>query len=201
MAGIKDGREYRIITRAFEPVDTDNPEDCIVEGYATTFDVPYDMYGGYKECIKKSALDGADLSDVIFLLNHGGMTLARQRNGSLGVSIDDHGLAVRANLGALPTGREVYQAVKSGLIDKMSWAFTVAEDGWEFDRATKTSYITRIDKVFDVSAVNQPADQDTVISARSYLDGVIEAEKRAVIGEAERLSRKKLLAELKLKGA
>ena len=60
----------------------------------------------------------------------------------------------------------------------MSWAFTVADGGFEYDSDTRTSYINRISKVYDVSIVSLPADEDTEISARSYLDGVIEAELR-----------------------
>lgn len=207
MAAIKDGREYRILTRAFEAVDDGNEDDCIVEGYATTFDAPYDF--GYEsfECIRKSALDGADLSDVIFLYNHDGLVLARQKNGSLGLSIDDKGLHVRANLNGTPTGRELYEAIKCGLVDSMSWCFSVPDGGWEYDQESRTSYVNKIGKVYDVSAVSIPADADTIISARSYMDGVIEAERRreaqgAGIGETERSSRRnKLILMGKLKGA
>jgi HK97 family phage prohead protease len=205
MAAIKDGREYRIITRAFQPVDDGNEGDCIVEGYATTFDVPYDFgIGGEKECIRKSALEGADLSDIIFLYNHDGLVLARQRNGSLSVDIDDKGLFMRANLNGTPTGRELYEAIKRGLIDKMSWAFAVPNDGWDYDSAARTSYVTRIAKVYDVSAVSRPADEDTIINARSYFDGVIEAERQRMArvseGQTERSGRNRKYLAYKLKG-
>lgn len=58
----------------------------------------------------------------------------------------------------------------------MSWAFTVADE--EYDRKTKTRTITRIKKIYDVSAVSIPANDGTEISARSFLDGVIEREKQ-----------------------
>ena len=154
----------------------------VVEGYATTFDVPYDFgYDGVKECISSRAIDGADMSDVIFQLNHEGPVMARLRNGSLVIQPDAHGLHVRATLGGSQYGRDLYEAIANGLIDRMSWAFLIADDGWEYDPETRTSTITRISKVFDVSAVSRPADEDTEIHARSYLDGVIEAEQKELL--------------------
>ena len=73
----------------------------------------------------------------------------------------------------------------------MSWAFTVAEDSYNKDTHTRT--ILKIKKVYDVSAVSCPANADTDISARSYLDGVIEAERR------EALARRAKLIQLKIK--
>lgn len=169
---VKEGREYRAIDITnFETSD----DGYIVEGYATTFDDPYDFgYNGAKEVICKSALDGADMSDVIFQYDHEGMVLARQRNNTLEVTRDDHGLHVRADLCGSEDGRKLHEAIKNGLVDRMSWAFIVAEDGWDYDPNTRTSYVTKIDKVFDVSAVSIPANEGTEIKARSYFDGVIE---------------------------
>ena len=172
---IKDGREYRNISiENFSAVD----DSYIVEGYATTFDVPYDFMPGYQECIRKSALEGADMSDVIFQYDHNGMVMARLRNNTLSLFIDDHGLKVSADLKGSQQGRELYEAIKNGLVDRMSWAFRVAEDGWEFDKENRISYITKVEKVYDVSAVSIPANDDTEINARSYLDGVIEEMER-----------------------
>lgn len=172
---IKDGREYRnIAIENFSAVD----DSYIVEGYATTFDVPYDFMPGYQECIRKSALEGADMSDVIFQFDHNGMVMARLRNNTLSLFIDDHGLKVSADLKGSQQGRELHEAIKNGLVDRMSWAFRVAEDGWEFDKENRISYITKVEKVYDVSAVSIPANDDTEINARSYLDGVIEEMER-----------------------
>ena len=170
---IKDGREYRSIEITnFNALD----EGYVVEGYATTFDDPYEMHGGYKEQILRSALDGADMSDVIFQFDHQGMVMARQRNNTLAVSCDDHGLFVHADLSGSQQGRDLHEAIKSGLVDRMSWAFMVAEDGWDYDAETRTATVTKVDKVYDVSAVSIPANEGTEIKARSYFDGVIEAE-------------------------
>lgn len=171
----------------------------VVEGYATTFDVPYD-YGSYgaKERVLRSALDAADTSDVIFQLNHEGPVMARMRNGTLSIDPDEHGLRVVADLSGSKYGRDLYEAVASGLIDRMSWGFTVAEDGWEWDSEARTSTITKVTKVFDVSAVSIPADQDTEIHARSYLDGVIEAEQRESLLRKQAELRRRAAAALSL---
>lgn len=178
-----DQRQYRTFGEFGAPAGEADRAAYRVQGYATTFDVPYEMgrLGDgtpYYECIRSTALDGADMSDVILLLNHEGAPLARLRNGSLTLKRDAHGLGVVATLNGSQDAREQYEAVANGLIDRMSWAFTVSDGGFEYDSATHTSYINSISKVYDVSIVSLPADEDTEISARSYLDGVIEAELR-----------------------
>lgn len=185
-------REYRAIeVTNFKPVESDG-DSYVVEGYATTFDDPYALYGDYKETIDRHALDDADMTDVIFQFDHAGTPMARIRNNTLSIFADDHGLLVHADLGGCQRGRELHEAISNGLVDRMSWGFTVAEDGWEYDRATHTSTITRVDKIYDVSAVSFPANEGTEIKARSYLDGVIEAERQELsqcqAGERERLA-------------
>ena len=194
---IKDNREYRSI--AIEDFSTTDDE-YVVEGYATTFDVPYDFYDGIKECIRSTALDSADMSDVIFQYNHEGMVLARLRNGTLELTRDNHGLKVRADLSGVDQGRSLYEAIKSGLVDRMSWAFTVSRDGWEYDSDNRISYINKIEKVYDVSAVSIPANQDTEISARSYFNGEIEQDKAEEIdhGDDDREERQRMALRLML---
>ena len=170
---VKDGREYRDIEAVFEARD-----NYAVEGYATTFGQPYPMGRGMSEVIERSAFDGCDMSDVIFQYDHAGMVMARNRNGTLRVEPDDHGLRVWADLSGSEQGRQLHEAIRNGLVDRMSWGFLVADDGWEYDRDTRTSHVAKVEKVFDVSAVSIPANDGTEIQARSYLDGVIEAEQR-----------------------
>lgn len=159
--------------------------DYYVEGYATTFDDPYVLYEcdgvQYKEVIDRHALDGADLSDVIMQFDHAGRVFARTgKSNTLIVEPQDHGLFVAADLSKTEQARSMHEDIAAGLITKMSWAFTVQEDS--YDRETRTRRILKIRKVYDVSAVSFPANPSTDISARSWLDGVIEAEK------AERLA-------------
>ena len=166
------GREYRSITLdEFEASD-----GYVVEGYATTFGQPYQMgedWGGNPvfEVIDERCLDGSDLSDVIFQVDHSGPVHARTRNGSLVVAADSHGIHVRADLSLSEAARQTHEAIRNGLIDRMSWGFAVGE--WGYDKDTRTSTVLRVKKVFDVSAVAFPANPNTEIQARSYLDGVI----------------------------
>lgn len=159
--------------------------DYYVEGYATTFDDPYVLweYDGvqYKEVIDRHALDGADLSDVIMQYDHGGRVFARTgKSNTLLIEPQEHGLFMAADLSKTEQARSMHEDIAAGLVTKMSWAFTVQEDS--YDRDTHTRRILKIRKVYDVSAVSFPANPSTDISARSWLDGVIEAEK------AERLA-------------
>lgn len=159
--------------------------DYYVEGYATTFDDPYVLweYDGvqYKEVIDRHALDGADLSDVIMQYDHRGRVFARTgKSNTLLIEPQEHGLFMAADLSKTEQARSMHEDIAAGLVTKMSWAFTVQEDS--YDRDTHTRRILKIRKVYDVSAVSFPANPSTDISARSWLDGVIEAEK------AERLA-------------
>ena len=159
--------------------------DYYVEGYATTFDDPYVLweYDGvqYKEVVDRHALDGADLSDVIMQFDHGGRVFARTgKSNTLLIEPKERGLFIAANLSKTEQARSMHEDIAAGLITKMSWAFVVQEDS--YDRETHTRRILKIKKVYDVSAVSFPANPSTDISARSWIDGVIEAEK------AERLA-------------
>lgn len=194
---IKNDREYRMIQmpemqfRALE----DEEQRYIVEGYATTFDDPYVLfeYDGnkYMEQITRDALLNADMGDVIFLYNHEGMVYARQSNGTLQLSINEHGLYVRADLSSTEASREMYESIKAGLVTQMSWAFTVEEES--YNEKTRTRTILKVRKVYDVSAVSIPANPNTDISARSYWDGVIEEERRRERERAEKVERIKAL--------
>ena len=188
---VKPDREYRSIE-----LRTKEDEDFIVEGYATTFDDPYEMYedmdgNKYFERIDKDALKNADTSDILFLYNHEGRVFARQKNGTLEVKSDDKGIFVRADLSSTKASREMYEDIKSGLVTQMSWAFTVSDD--EYDKKTRTRNILGVKKVYDVSAVSIPANPSTSISARDYFAGVSEAEK------AERLEREKMKKKIEIK--
>lgn len=146
----------------------------------------------YYEKIDRNALEGADISDVIMQYDHQGKVLARLSNGTLGIEPTEKGLFVYADLSKSQEARELYEEIKNGLVTKMSWAFTVAEE--EYDKETRTRTIKRIKKVYDVSAVSIPANDGTIISARSFINGVIEKEQQELL---ERRKRKiKLLIDM-----
>lgn len=180
----RDNREYRAMT-SFDVVAS-NEENYIVEGYASTFDV-YDLFESngitYKEHIEPTAFENCDMRDVVFLKDHEGTVFARSKNNSLQLSVDGHGLKVRADLSLTAKSREAYEEIKSGLYDQMSFAFVVAEDGDSFDNMTHTRNITKIRKLYDVSYVMRPANSFTDISVatRSIFDGFIENEKAEIL--------------------
>lgn len=175
---VKNDREYRA-AQPFEARD----EEMIVEGYASTFE-PYVLWHEgdveVREQIDPHAFDNADMTDVIMQYDHEGRVYARQSNGTLELSVDEHGLKVRADLSKTAGSRQLYEDIKSGMITQMSFAFTIAED--DYDQKQHLRSIRSVRRVYDVSAVSIPANPGTEIAARSYFDGVIEAER------AERLA-------------
>ena len=176
---IEQGRAYRDM----EMRAAGDTDEMVVEGYATTFNQAYKLYSepGYTvmEQVDARAFEGADMSDVIMQYDHEGRVFARLKNNTLTLDTDEHGLRIRANLGGTDIGRQLYQEIKGGYTDKMSFAFRVAEDVREITENNETGEltvlrtITKIEKVYDVSAVSLPANDATSISARSYSEGVI----------------------------
>ena len=182
-------REYRMMElRIQTPSEETEEKSYIVEGYASTFEA-YKLATiegeDFFERIEPTAFDEADMSDVVFRIDHEGKVYARTSAGDLEVWTDEHGLGNRADLGRTQKGRELFEDIEAGHYPQMSFAFTVAKD--HFDKATHTRIIDRIAKVFDVSPVSWPANPTTELSVatRAFLDGVIQEE------IAERLEREK----------
>lgn len=195
---IRNEREYRNLG-ALEVLND------VVEGYASTFDEYELLKDGdvtLYERIERDAFNDADMTDVIFLRDHEGRVLARTKNDSLALETDDHGLHIRANLGLTGASREMLEDIRAGLYTQMSFAFTVAEDriDWESDdKAVRV--ITRLSKLFDVSAVAFPANPytDIGLDVRDAFHGEME-KRQAERLEAERREREKkiLLTRIKL---
>lgn len=184
MEKVNSGREYRRMEIRVRAVAEENPEpDYTVEGYACTFNEPYELWSfdGYtvREQVDPDAFNECDMSDVIMQFDHQGRVFARLSNNTLQLKTDEHGLHMTANLGGTETGRQLYDEIKGGYITKMSFGFTVDEDKWEATENCETGTvdvlrtITKIRKLYDVSAVSLPANDGTEISARSWCDGVI----------------------------
>ena len=183
---MKTDREYRNMELRIVPTEEGDEPSFFVEGYASTFE-PYVLMSvdgtDYSERIEPTAFEGADMSDVVFRVDHEGPVYARTSAGSVELWTDEHGLAQRTDLGRTQRARDLYADIAAGNYPKMSFAFSVAED--HYDKATHTRIIDRVKKVFDVSPVVFPANPGTElsVSTRDYFNGVIEAEK------AERLER------------
>lgn len=148
-----------------------------VEGYAATFDQPTVMYEydgvEYKEVIDRSAFNTTLMQDVVMNYNHGGKPVARTKNKTLQLMVDDVGLRISADLSGTKEGQDLYDEIRGGYIDKMSFAFTVKEDS--YDRETHTRRILGVKRLYDVAAVDIPAYDTTSIQARSFFE--VEAEK------------------------
>lgn len=198
---MKSEREYRNMMLAIEQraEGEEASEDMVVSGYASTFDEPYKLWSDDQvevwEKVDRSAFDETDMSDVIMQYDHQGRVFARIRNNTLTVSPDDTGLFIRADLSGTDIGRSLYQEIKGGYTDRMSFGFTVDADTREIeeDKTTGKSIVTRtitkVGKLYDVSAVSLPANPGTSISAR-FLDGAIE-EARAERLKAQELEEKR----------
>lgn len=195
-------REYRDLRLEI----VQEPEDekrMIVGGYASTFDHRYLI--GYDfndtpiyEQVDKTAFDESDMSDVIMQYDHQGRVFARTRNNTLELNVDDIGLGIKAFLGGTELGRQLYEDIQGGYIDRMSFGFIVdrSQDLWTEEvidgKEVRLRTIRKIDKVFDVSAVSFPANDATAISVRSLIDGVNQQR------EAERLLKDLEIAKRKM---
>jgi len=177
------------------PVSIDDSQDekMLIQGYAIRFNEPAVFkFDGveYREVIDPRALDKTDMKDIPLKYNHSDnvMVMARTRNKTLQLIKDEEGLRILAELANTTAGRDLYELIKRGDVDKMSFAFTVAKD--DYDRETRTRTILAIDKIFDVSAVDTPAYETTSLSVRSYFEAEAEKQRKALERE---LRRRKLL--------
>ena len=193
-------REYRIMPVMQARTEEGEAKSFKVRGYASTFDEPYELYQDWDgnpvyEVIDRHAFDEADMTDVIFQYDHAGMVYARTRNGSLEIGTDDHGLWIEADLGLTEESRKIYDAIVKGLIDRMSFCFTIAEDGETWDKKTSTSTVTKISKLYDVSAVSIPANPGTDISAerKQRMDGAIQEARAERLADEKRQRKIKIL--------
>lgn len=193
---VKSDREYRRIDLANLETREEEDGQMVVEGYATTFNDPYflgrgEQFSVYEE-IDSRAFDDTDMTDVIMQYDHQGRVFARNKNGTLEIVPDEHGLRIKAVLGGTSIGRQLYEEIKGGYTDKMSFGFTVAKDerAKERDPVTDETIIKRkiisVKKLFDVSAVSLPANDATEISARNFSEGVIAEVKKEILAEKER---------------
>lgn len=167
---LKGGTQYRDFA-ALEP-----QEEMVVTGYATTFEQPYLLWKDEQyevwEQVDRRAFDEANMTDVVMQYDHQGRVFARNTNGTLTLTPDEHGLRVSAILGGTELGRQLYEEIKGGYTNKMSFGFTVDEDKREIEeegnnvRVLRT--IMKIGRLYDVSAVSIPANDGTSISAMSY---------------------------------
>lgn len=165
-----DRRSYTFEVRA----EHDDQHGYIITGRPIVYEQQTDM-GWFDESIARGALDGADLTDVRFLVNHDTsmIPLARSRrnneNSTMQLTVDFDGLCIRVNLDVEnnATARALYSAVERGDITGMSFMFSIDAQEWsdlESEHPKRT--ILKIGTVVEVSAVTFPAYEQTEISTR-----------------------------------
>jgi len=190
-----DKREYRKFDAALMETRTAEDGGKIVEGYATTFNQPYQLWKDSEmtvnEQVDRHAFDETDMSDVIMQYDHEGRVFARNSNGTLELESDDHGLKIRANLGGTEIGRQLFEEINGGYTNKMSFGFTVTGNERKITKdadghVTVLRTITKIGKLYDVSAVSLPANDATEISARMISDGLVAEVREEIRAEEER---------------
>lgn len=164
-------------------------EGMVVEGYAAVFDTVTNL-GWMNEVIDRHAFDNADMSDIVMKYNHEDsiLPMARTRGGSLQFNVDDHGLKIRAKLPDTSVNRDIYTLIREGVLSKMSFAFTVKSEEYDYD--TDTRKILEFDKIFDVSVVDVPAYESTEIYARSkeqYEEEKRKYEEKKIVFEKQKL--------------
>jgi len=161
-------KETRLADVKFEEADG----KMTLEGYAIVFNQEA-LIGneehGFMETIDHRALQNTQMKDVPMKYNHmdSFLIIARTKNKSLTLSVDNIGLKVQAELVDTQSNQDIYKMVRSGLLDKMSFAFTVDEQSWNKESKIPKRTITKIGRLYDVSVVDTPAYDSTSIYARS----------------------------------
>jgi HK97 family phage prohead protease len=191
-------RRFEVQCRA-QSIEGTEQTELWVEGYAARFNSPtvlFEMDGvEYREQICEGAFDGAKTDDVIMNYNHSGKVVARTRNHTLQLSVDHYGLYIRARLDGTEEGRTLYGEIAGGYIDRMSFQFSIREES--YDSANHQFNVRGIKRLYDVSAVDIPAYDDTYIEARKA--EALEADAQSLKRAADAaLARDKLELLLKL---
>ena len=159
-------------------IDDSEDKGSVITGRPIVYESVTDL-GWFDEVIDRGALDGADLTDVRFLVNHdiSNIPLARSRrnngNSTMQLSADYEGMAISAELDTENNAeaRALYSAVKRGDVTGMSFMFSIDKESWEnLESDHPTRHIIKIGSVVEVSAVTFPAYDSTSINARSNSD-------------------------------
>ena len=140
-----------------------------VSGYAAVFGEETRIGSSFTEVIAagafRSALERGD--DVVFLVNHAGLPLARTRSGTLTLSEDERGLYIETVLdGSDPDVRAIIPKMQRGDLDKMSFAFTPVRQSWDDSGVMPKRTIEDV-SLHDVSIATKPAYSGTEIGLRS----------------------------------
>ena len=190
---------FQVSARSLNDTEGEN-RDLIVEGYAVRFNSPtvlFEIDGvEYKEQIDDRAFQETKMEDVIFNYNHGGKVIARTRNNTLELDVREDGLFIQAKLGGTEEGRKLYDEIKGGYIDRMSFRFKIQEEA--YDKENHLWTVRKVKRLYDVSAVDIPAYDDTSIEARKDFLLEADAQEQSERKAAAELSKRKLQLKMKL---
>ena len=169
-------QEYEQRIYNFEIRAEQNEEEMgVITGRPIVYNSRTDL-GYFDEVIELGALNGADLKDVRFLVNHNTsmIPLARSRNNNanstMQMTVDDQGMGIRVNLDVKNNSeaRNLYSAIERGDISGMSFMFKVDDEEWsELETDHPTRHVRKISDVLEVSACTFPAYDDTTLSTRN----------------------------------
>lgn len=140
-----------------------------VSGYAAVFNEETNIAGMFTETIMPGAFTAAIErgDDVVFLVNHDGLPLARTRSGTLRLTQDERGLMIESELDPEdPDVRAIVPKMKRGDLDKMSFAFIPTRQSWD-DSGDMPKRMIEDVQLFDVAIVTTPAYEGTEIGLRS----------------------------------
>lgn len=173
-----DGQEFRALA---------NDNEKYIEGHAAVFEQKTDIDGWFYEVIERGAFDETEFKDVALFVNHNweSIPLARSRrnngNSTMTLKVDDVGLAIRAKLDVErnSAAENLYSAIERGDLNGMSFCFSVDAEEWQDLKSDMpTRRIKKIGQVFEVSACNYPAYEQTDIHARDL--NTLESAKKAL---------------------
>lgn len=182
----------KYIMRAMDPPSEDSKEQKVT-GLALRFNEPTVLFsvGGidYLEVIDPHALDNCDMSDVVLTRNHNNdRLLARNKNGTLQLSVTSEGLEFTAELADTQLGEDTFKLIKRGDIDGCSFGGYVEEESYNVETHTRT--ILKMSSLFDISAVTFPAYESTnvepAVRAAFGIEAAEEEVKKLELAEAKR---------------
>lgn len=183
--------------RAGLPVEIREEENTVkVAGYAAVFNEETNIGGMFREVIKPGAFrDAVGRDDVVFLVNHDGLPLARTRSGTLTVKEDERGLFIESELDLSdPDVQQIVPKMKRGDLDKMSFAFSPTVQQWDDSEDIPLRSIEEA-ALYDVSIVTNPAYEGTEIGLRSAETALKDLEKH----RKEQISNGQIQARMRMK--
>ena len=175
--------ETRTNQTSFEIRELEGSDGMTFEGYASVFNSESEDLGGFREVVAPGAFKRSlrSRNDIKLLWNHDtGAVLGSTRSGSMTLVEDDRGLKVRATLPQTSLAADVAELIRTGIIDSMSFGFSVIKDSWDESGTNRTLDAVRL---HEVSIVPFPAYSGT--AGTTTMRGLDKVAKRANVDADE----------------